>query len=272
MVKIAIVGAAGRMGRVLVRQVLATPGATLFGASDRPESPALGSDAAVLAGLDQPSGIVVTDDPVPLFAYADAVIDFTSPAATVEHAALAAQGKTAHIIGTTGLSADDEAALHRAARHTPIVYAANYSVGVTILSALVERVAGILDADYDIEIVEMHHRLKVDSPSGTALALGRAAAEGRRVALDSVACRSRDGHVGARPPGEIGFATLRGGDVVGEHSVVFAGTGERIELTHKASSRDIFGRGAVRAALWAAGRKPGLYSMFDVLGFAPPSA
>ncbi len=272
MVNIAIVGAAGRMGQVLVRQVLATPGATLFGATDRPGSPALGKDAALLAGLDKPAGVLLTDDPVPLFAHADVVIDFTSPAATLEHAALAAQGKTAHIIGTTGLSADDEAALGRAARHAPIVYAANYSVGVTILSALVERVAGILDPDFDIEIVEMHHRHKVDAPSGTALALGRAAAAGRTVALDDVARRSRDGHTGARPVGEIGFATLRGGDVVGDHTVIFAGPGERVELTHKAASRDIFGRGAVRAALWAAGRKPGLYTMFDVLGFAPPSA
>ncbi len=272
MAKIAIVGAGGRMGRMLVKQVLATDGASLFGAADRPGSDVIGQDAAIVAGLDTPSGVLIGDDPVPLFAFADAVIDFTAPAATLEHAALAAQGKTVHIIGTTGLNAEQEAALDRAARHTALVYAANYSVGVTILTALVAQVAGTLDADYDIEIVEMHHRHKVDAPSGTALALGKAAAAGRSVALDAVARRSRDGLVGARPAGEIGFATLRGGDVVGDHSVIFAGAGERVELTHKASSRDVFAKGAVRAALWAVGRKPGLYSMYDVLGFTPPTA
>ena len=202
-----------------------------------------------------------------LFAVSDAVLDFTAPAASVANAKAAAETGKVLVIGTTGLTETQRAEVAKAAEKAPIVLAPNMSVGVNLLQALVEKVASILDPAYDIEIVEMHHRNKVDAPSGTALALGKAAAKGRGESLDKVACYERHGVIGARPAGEIGFATLRGGDVVGDHTVIFAGTGERIELTHKASSRAVFANGAVRAALWAAGQKAGLYSMRDVLGF-----
>ncbi|MBL26096.1 MAG: 4-hydroxy-tetrahydrodipicolinate reductase [Rhodospirillaceae bacterium] len=264
---IGIVGAAGRMGRALVQEVTATEGCRLAAAIERAGHEALGQDAGVVAGVGA-LNVVIGEDAKAFFEAADAVIEFSSPAATVAHAALAAAAGTAHVIGTTGLDAEQTAALERAAGSVPIVWAPNMSVGVNLLLALVRQVAGVLDEDFDIEVLEMHHHHKVDAPSGTALALGRAAAEGRKVALDEVACRARDGQVGARPRGEIGFATLRGGDVVGDHTVMFAGPGERIELTHKASSRQIFARGAVRSALWVQGRKPALYGMRDVLGLA----
>jgi 4-hydroxy-tetrahydrodipicolinate reductase len=264
-VKIGVVGSAGRMGRMLVRCIQETQGAALIGGTEPPGSPAVGADLGELAGLGA-LGIAVTEDPVELFAGADAVIDFTAPAATTDHAGLAAQAHAAHVIGTTGLDSAQHEAIARAARHTAVVLAPNMSLGVTLLTALVEQVAAALDADYDIEVVEMHHRRKVDAPSGTALALGRAAAAGRGVDLEAVARRVRDGQTGARPRGEIGFATLRGGDVVGDHTVVFAADGERIELSHKASTREIYARGAIKAALWAFGKPSGLYSMKDVLG------
>ena len=242
--KIGVVGAGGRMGQMLVREVERAEDCVLIGAVHR------------------------TDHPEPLFDAADAVIDFTIPAASVRHAALAAERGKILVVGTTGLSPADEAALKEAARRASIVYAPNMAVGVTLLTALVERVARTLGPDFDIEILEMHHRHKVDAPSGTALGLGRAAARGRGVALDNAAAFARHGHTGPRKPGDIGFAALRGGDVVGDHTVVFAGDGERIELTHKASGRQIYARGAVRAALWAQDRPPGLYSMFDVLGLS----
>jgi len=266
--KIGIVGAAGRMGAMLVQQVRAQPGdCRLIGATERAGSPAIGKDAGLLAG-GEALGVKVTDDAVALFAAADAVIDFTAPAATVAHAALAAQGKTIHVIGTTGLEAVHDAEIAKAARHTAIIRAANFSVGVNLLAGLSKRVAGLLGDEFDIEIVEMHHRHKVDAPSGTALMLGQAAADGRKVQLKDVEVRGRDGITGQRVAGTIGFASLRGGDVVGDHTLVFAADGERVELTHKASSRQIFARGAVRAALWGRGKAPGLYSMQDVLGFA----
>ncbi|HEY4134364.1 MAG TPA: 4-hydroxy-tetrahydrodipicolinate reductase [Alphaproteobacteria bacterium] len=266
--KIGIVGAAGRMGAMLVQQVRSQPGeCRLIGATERAGSAALGKDAGVLAG-GEPLGVTVTEDAVALFAMADAVIDFTAPAATVAHAALAAQGKTIHVIGTTGLEAAHDAEIAKAARHTAIVRAANFSVGVNLLAGLSKRVASLLGDEFDIEIVEMHHRHKVDAPSGTALMLGEAAAQGRGVNLKDVEARGRDGITGARKSGDIGFASLRGGDVVGDHTVVFAADGERVELTHKASSRQIFARGAVRAAIWGRGKAPGLYSMQDVLGFS----
>ena len=248
--RIGVVGCAGRMGQMLVREIAATPGAVLAGGSERPGGPHVGRDVAQLAGLEA-AGVAVVDDPAELFAHADAVIDFTSPEATERHAALAAQSETALVLGTTGLSAAQHEVVLKAATHTPIIQAPNMSVGVNLLLALVEQVARTLDDDYDIEIVEMHHRHKVDAPSGTALGLGRAAALG---------------WTGPRPKGEIGFATLRGGDVAGDHTVVFAADGERIELTHKASNRGVFAKGAVRAALWAADKPPGLYSMREVLG------
>lgn len=262
--KLGVTGAAGRMGRMLIQTVLDIDDGSvvLHGAVEREGSAAIGRDAGLVA--DRPAcGVAVGDDPVHLFATADAVIDFTRPEASVRFAALAAQGKAVHVIGTTGFSAEDLAALGRAARHTPIVQSYNMSLGVTLLAALVRRAARALDAGWDIEVVEMHHRHKIDAPSGTAILLGRAAAEGRAVDFDAARAVDRDGK---RSDGAIGFATLRGGDVVGEHAVIFAGAGERIELAHKATDRGLFARGAVKAALWGRGRAPGLYSMTDVLG------
>ncbi|MEE9139844.1 MAG: 4-hydroxy-tetrahydrodipicolinate reductase [Alphaproteobacteria bacterium] len=265
--KIGVVGCAGRMGATVVREVAATDGCALSGGAECSGHEALGRDLGEVAGCG-PLGLTVTDDPVVLFAGSDAIIDFTTPKATVAHADLAAQARAIHVIGTTGLDEAQEEELKKAARHTVLVRAANMSLGVNLLMALVEQVARALDDSFDVEIVEMHHRAKVDAPSGTALGLGRAAAKGRGAELDDVAVRARDGHTGARPEGAIGFATLRGGDVVGDHTVIFAGDGERVELTHKAGSRRIYARGAVRAALWAQGRPPGLYGMRDVLGLA----
>lgn len=263
--RIAVMGAAGRMGRELVRAIAAMPGCAVAGGTERPGSAALGNDLGVLAGLE-PLGVKVTDDPLELLTRSDAVLDFTAPAATVELAGLAANARIVHVIGTTGLSAADEAAIKAAARHAVIVKAGNMSLGVNLLTAITRKVAEALDADFDIEIVEMHHKMKVDAPSGTALMLGQAAATGRGVELSSHSVRVRDGHTGARRRGDIGFATLRGGNVVGEHTVIFAGEGERIELTHRATDRGIFARGAVKAALWGRGKEPGLYAMTDVLG------
>ncbi|MGH2340040.1 4-hydroxy-tetrahydrodipicolinate reductase [Segnochrobactraceae bacterium EtOH-i3] len=263
--RLVICGASGRMGRSLVAAVAAIPGAVVAGALVRPGSPFLGRDAGELAGIG-PIGVALSDDPLAALVNADGVIDFTTPAATVEVAGLAAQARVVHVIGTTGLSAEDEAAIEAAARHATIVKSGNMSLGVNLLAALVRKAAAALDENFDIEILEMHHRHKVDAPSGTALLLGNAAAEGRGIPLAEHSVRVRDGHTGPRPAGAIGFATLRGGSVVGEHMVMLAGEGERIELTHRAESRAIFARGAVKAALWARGRKPGLFSMVDVLG------
>ena len=263
--KIAVLGAAGRMGQALTRVLAETPGCTIAGGLEAKGSPAIGRDIGELAGLD-PLGVPVTHDPLSLFAHADGVLDFTSPASTVEFAALSAQSRIVHVIGTTGLSEADEAKLEAAARHATIVKAGNMSMGVNLLAALTAQVARTLGPEFDIEILEMHHRHKRDAPSGTSLMLGRAAAEARDVSLAERGVRTRDGDVGPRREGDIGFAALRGGDVVGEHRVIFAGPGERIELAHVATDRGIFARGAVRAALWAQGRAPGLYSMRDVLG------
>lgn len=263
--RIGIVGCAGRMGQILVRVAAETEGCLVVAGSERPGSPALGRDVGEVAGL-APLGIAVTADPKELFARSDAVLEFSSPLATAAHAALAAKAGTVHVIGTTGLGPAETAAVERAAKKTAVVWAPNMSQGMTLLLALVRQVARALDPQWDVEIVELHHRHKVDAPSGTALALGEAAAEARGVDLDQVARRVRDGHVGPRGAGEIGFAVLRGGDAVGEHTVIFAGQGERIELVHKATTREIFARGALRAALWAKGRPPGLYGMSDVLG------
>ncbi len=263
--KIGIMGCAGRMGRALVRTVLETEGRGLSGGCDIAESGVVGQDVAEQAGAPA-VGEAVTDDPAAVIGVSDAVIDFSGPDATARHAALARDHGTALVIGTTGLGEAQQAEVDAAAKHVPVVQAPNMSLGVNLLLALVEQVATALDPSWDVEITEMHHRHKKDAPSGTALALGRAAASGRGVDLDAVADRVRDGHTGPRVPGAIGFATLRGGDVVGEHSVTFAGEGERVEIGHKAGSRDIFARGAVKAAGWTAGRAPGLYGMRDVLG------
>ncbi len=263
--RLIVTGAAGRMGRELIRTVAETDGACLVGAIERTGSDFIGQDAGVLAGAGA-LGVTITDDALPVFARADGVIDFTSPAATIAFAELAAQARIAHIIGTTGLTPEDDRKLSAAARHAVIVKSGNMSLGVNLLAALTKTVAAALDADFDIEIVEAHHRNKVDAPSGTALMLGEAAADGRGIALDEHGVFARHGQTGARKRGDIGFQTLRGGTVVGEHTVLFAGPYERIELTHVAEDRGIFSRGAVKAALWARGRKPGLYSMADVLG------
>ena len=265
--KIGVVGCAGRMGRAVIQQVVAAKGggAVLAAACDRPGFAGVGQDAGPLAGLE-PLGVTVSEAPEAVFAAAGVVVDFTTPEATARHLELAVASGTALVIGTTGLPASFEAALEDAARHIAIVRAPNMSLGVNLLLGLVEKVAKALDESFDIEVLEMHHRHKVDAPSGTALALGRAAAQGRAVALDEKAVRSRDGITGARRAGDIGFATLRGGSVVGDHTVIFAAEDERIELTHLAGNRGIFARGAVRAALWCEGKPPGLYGMADVLG------
>jgi len=208
-------------------------------------------------------------DPLPIIAQADGVLDFTAPAASVALAALSAQARIVHVVGTTGLGEADFGKLEAAARHARIVQSGNMSLGVNLLASLIRRCAAILGDDWDIEILEMHHRMKVDAPSGTALLFGEAAAAGRQVALDERAVRVRDGHTGARGEGDIGFASLRGGTVIGDHVAIFAGPGERIELAHRAEDRSLFARGAVRAALWAFERKPGYYSMADVLGLEP---
>ncbi len=262
-VAIGIVGCAGRMGRMVIQEVLAADGCHLAGGTEATGGP-IGQDLGALAGVD-PTGVVVGDDPVALFEGADAVIDFTVPAATRSHAQAAGDSGTAYVVGTTGLTNEDQAVIDEAAKTAPIVQAPNFSVGVNLLFALTKRVAATLGPDYDIEILEMHHRHKIDAPSGTALGLGQAAAAGRDVALDSVARYAREGQTGARPSGEIGFATLRGGGVVGDHTALFANEAERLELTHKAGSRAIFAGGAVRAALWLQGRPAGLYGMADVL-------
>jgi 4-hydroxy-tetrahydrodipicolinate reductase len=265
--RLVVTGAGGRMGQTLIRLIAETPGVGLVGAVERAGSPVVGEDAGRLAGLAA-NAIPVTDDPLELLIGADALIDFSAPEATVAFATLAAQARIVHVIGTTGLSKEDEAEIRAASRHCVIVQSGNMSLGVNLMAALVKRVARTLEEDFDIEIVEMHHNRKVDAPSGTALLLGRAAAEGRGVELNARAQRARDGHTGPRQRGDIGFAVLRGGTVVGDHTVLFAGEGERIELTHKAESRIIFARGALRAALWGRGKKPGLYGMADVLGLA----
>lgn len=265
--KIAIVGCGGRMGRMLVSEVLATEGAILGGGTERPDSPFLGQDVALLVG-PEPSQAIVSADTRAVFESVDAVIDFTTPAATAAHAAIAAETNTALIVGTTGMGPEHLAALEAAGAKVPVVVAPNMSVGVNLLFALTRKVAATLGIDYDIEIVEMHHRHKVDAPSGTALGLGKAAAAGRGVDLDDASVRVRDGYTGPREAGTIGFATLRGGDVVGDHSVIFAADGERVELTHKASSRGVFAKGAVRAALWTRGKPAGAYTMMDVLDLA----
>ncbi len=263
--RLVVAGAGGRMGRTLVKAIADNKNFALAGALEDARSPLIGWDAGVLAGLPE-NGVKLVGDAGPLLDKADGIIDFTAPVATAAFAMHAAKGRKVHIVGTTGLNAADEAKIKDAAKTAVIVKSGNMSLGVNLLAALVRRVAKTLDNSFDIEILEMHHNQKVDAPSGTALMLGRAAAEGRGIDLDRNSVRSRDGHTGARKPGDIGFAALRGGSVVGEHSVIFAGPAERVELVHKAEDRMIFARGALHAALWARGQKPGLYSMADVLG------
>ena len=263
--RIAVMGAAGRMGQTLVRAVAATPCMVLSGATEQPGSIAIGEDAGQLAGVGK-RGAKITDDLDAVIGGCDALLDFTAPAATVTFAALAAKHGKVHIIGTTGCTADHDKQIAEAAKGATIVKAGNMSLGVNLLLALTRKIAAALDDDFDIEIVEMHHKMKVDAPSGTALMLGRAAAEGRGINLEQHSDRGRDGQTGQRERGAIGFAALRGGNVVGEHTVIFAGEHERIEITHKASDRALFARGAIKAAQWGIGKPPGLYAMTDVLG------
>jgi 4-hydroxy-tetrahydrodipicolinate reductase len=262
--RLVVAGAGGRMGRTLVKVIAESKGVTLAGALEQDGSPFIGRDAGELAGLGANGVAISSDAAAP--AKADAIIDFTMPKASVQFAAQAANAGIVHVIGTTGLSAADEAAIKSASAKAVIVKSGNMSLGVNLLAALVKRVAKTLDDEFDIEILEMHHNKKTDAPSGTALLLGRAAAQGRGIDLDQRKVTAREGQTGARKPGDIGFANLRGGSVVGEHHVIFAGPAERIELAHKAEDRMIFARGALKAALWARGKKPGLYSMADVLG------
>jgi 4-hydroxy-tetrahydrodipicolinate reductase len=263
--KIVVAGASGRMGRALVREIAQGTGVTLTGALEAEGHPDLGMDAGALAGL-QPNGILLTADPLPLLATAQAVIDFTRPMVSVMLADLAAQARIVHVIGATGFSPADDKRIAAAANHAVIVKSGNMSLGVTMLTAIVAQAAKALP-NFDIEILEMHHRMKVDAPSGTALLLGEAAAKARGIQLDKHWVKSRDGHnIGPREDGSIGFATLRGGSMVGEHEVILAGPGERITLSHAAEDRSIFARGAIQAARWGHGKKPGLYGMTDVLG------
>jgi 4-hydroxy-tetrahydrodipicolinate reductase len=265
--RLVVVGAAGRMGQTLIRAIRDTEGCVLRGAVEREGHPLLDKDAGAIAG-GEPLGVAITCDALSAFAKADGVLDFTIPAASVAFAALAAQARLVHVIGTTGLSAEDIAKIRPAARHAVIVQSGNMSLGVNLMASLVGRAAAALGPDFDIEIVEMHHRHKVDAPSGTAYLLGEAAARGRAVALADHTASGRHGHTGARREGDIGFAALRGGSVTGDHSVIFAGPRERLTLSHHAEDRSLFATGALRAALWGKGRKPGLYSMADVLGLS----
>jgi len=264
--KVAIAGAGGKMGQANIRAVLQTPGLMLFSAFDRNGSAVAGKDAGELVGLEN-SGVLIGDSVEAALAGADAIIDFTAPANSVALAKLAAERGLVHVIGTTGCTAEDDEAIAKSAKAGGrIVKAGNFSLGVNLLLGLVEQAARALPG-FDVEILEMHHNRKVDAPSGTALMLGEAAARGRNITLSDHSVRSRDGHTGAREDGTIGFAALRGGNVIGEHRVILAGPSERIELTHIADNRALFADGAMRAALWAQHQKPGLYNMADVLGF-----
>jgi 4-hydroxy-tetrahydrodipicolinate reductase len=251
------------MGQQILRAVSETPGLTVAGALERTGHPDLGQDAGILAGL-KPLGVALSDDPLPLLAKAQALIDFTTPRTSVELAALSAQARIVHVIGTTGLSPEDDAKIRAAARHAVIIKSGNFSLGINLLAKLVGEAAKALPG-YDVEIVEMHHRRKVDAPSGTALMLGEAAAQARGISLAENSDRGRDGQTGARKDGVIGFAALRGGTVVGEHQVILAGPNERIVLSHSAEDRAMFAQGAVAAVKWGFGKKPGLYAMADVL-------
>ena len=260
-----VAGASGRMGQMLIKVIQDSDAAQLAGAFERPGHAWVGQDLGrMMGGFD--SGVIVSDDPAGALQGAQAVLDFTAPEATIALSALAADAGIAHIIGTTGMTDDQIAQLAPAAQRTPIVRAGNMSLGVNLLMQITKQVAAALDEDFDIEVIESHHHHKVDAPSGTALMLGQAAAEGRGVSLNDVRDSGRDGITGARKRGDIGFTAIRGGDIVGEHDVLFAAQGERIVLRHMATDRALFARGALKAALWAQGKSPGAYDMLDVLG------
>lgn len=263
--RIAIAGAAGRMGRMLLTEVHETDGAEIAGGLERAGTDGVGQDLGRLIGID-PVGVALSDDPDTVFANADVVIDFTVPAATVANLDHARRHGTAMVIGTTGMTAEDDAKINEAAHEITVMQAGNMSLGVNLLVQVTAQVAAALGIDWDVEVTEMHHRWKVDAPSGTALMLGKAAAEGRAQDHDAVAVGGRQGITGERQTGQIGYSALRGGNVVGEHSVVFASDNERVVLNHIANDRRIFAAGAVRAALWCADRSAGRYDMIDVLG------
>ncbi len=263
--RLIVAGAAGRMGRSLVHAISETPGAVVTGALEAPGSEWLGQDAGTLAGLPA-NGVLLSADLWTMSKDADGILDFTVPGATIANVAIAAQRGLVHVIGTTGLSSSDDAVIRSVCTRAIVVKSGNMSLGVNLLAALVKRVAQSLDDSFDIEILEMHHKAKVDAPSGTAFMLGEAAAAGRNIALSQNSVRGRDGITGERKTGDIGFASLRGGTIAGDHTVIFAGPHERIEISHKAENRMLFAQGALKAALWAHGKKPGCYSMADVLG------
>ena len=265
-IKIAVCGAAGRMGGALIREIATTKGMVLSGALEWSGSDSIGLDSGKLAGLDE-NGIAVSGDMEAVLETSDGIIDFTTPASTIALSGKVGTHNCFHVIGTTGCTAEEDLKIAKNAEHGTIVKSGNMSLGVNLLAVLVEQAAAALKSnDFDIEVLEMHHRHKVDAPSGTALLLGKAAAQGREIALEDNAVRSRDGITGAREEGKIGFATLRGGAVIGDHSVIFASDHERIELGHYAQDRSLFASGAVKAAAWAKDKPKGLYSMRDVLG------
>ena len=265
--RLVVVGASGRMGQSLIRAIAETKGCVLTGAIEREGHTQFGKDAGTLAGAD-PAGVPLSWDAPAAFAKADGVLDFTTPAATVGFAALAAQARLVHVIGTTGLSVEDMAKIEASARQSVVIRSGNMSLGINLLAGLVRQAAAALGPSFDVEIVEMHHRHKVDAPSGTALLLGEAVAKGRGIELAEHSVTGRHGITGARREGDIGFVAMRGGSVTGDHTVVFAGPRERLTFSHHAEDRSLFAAGALRAVLWGQGKKPGLYSMADVLGLA----
>lgn len=263
-VRIAIAGASGRMGRMLIEATLKDPEAVLVAAFERPESAFIGKDAGDLVG--SPCGVVIASDVAAGLAQADCLIDFTRPEGTLRHLELARAAGCGMVIGTTGFSAEEKAAIGAAAQSIPVVFAPNMAVGVNAVFKLLDVAARILNEGYDVEIIEAHHRLKVDAPSGTALRMGEVVASALGRDLESCAVYGREGVTGERDGQTIGFATVRGGDIVGDHTVLFAGIGERIEITHKSGSRMPYASGSLRAARFIAGRRAGLFDMQDVLG------
>lgn len=264
-IKLVIAGAAGRMGQTLIREAAKANGIKVIAGLEAPDNPRQGEDLGRIAGIDN-IGARLESDPLAVIAKADALIDFTRPQASLALADLAAQARIVHVIGTTGFAEADETRIKAAARHATIVKSGNMSLGVNLLAGLVEMAARALGPAFDIEVLEMHHRNKADAPSGTALLLGQAAARGRSAKLSDLRLKPHDGLTGPRAPGPVGFASLRGGSVIGDHTVFLAGDGERIELTHRAEDRAIFAKGALKAALWGQGKGPGLFDMQDVLG------
>ena len=263
--RIAVMGAAGRMGKNLIEAVIQAQGAVLAAAVDRPDSSLIGADVGELTGLGR-LGVTLSSDLVSVLDEFDVLIDFTHPSVTLRNLAICREAGKAMVIGTTGFSVEEKKQLAEVAREIPIVFAANFSVGVNLCLKLLDTAARVLGDEVDIEIIEAHHRHKVDAPSGTALRMGEVVAEALGRDLQKVAVYGREGQTGARARETIGFATVRAGDVVGDHTVLFAAEGERVEITHKASSRMTFAKGAVRSALWLEDRAPGLYDMQDVLG------